>query len=197
MSEARERTTRYQAPGRGYPPKGNEAGFGMAELLIVVGILFVLMSVAVPYVNGFVQNYRTAYDARAIAGQLALARMRAASDSSEARLNFNLTANTYTLQVWNQTFNAYQIEGGVVTLSQGVSFGFGTVTTPAGGQTTIAQTPQIIFNSRGMSVDSSGNAIGTAAIYITSGQGLYFAVTASLAGQPTAWEYNGGTWKPL
>jgi prepilin-type N-terminal cleavage/methylation domain-containing protein len=173
------------------------AGFSLHELMIVVGILLVLMTICLPYVNGFLQDFRTVNDARSIAAQLALARMRAASNSSKARLNFNITANTYQLEVWKSSSNAYQPEGGVANLSQGVTFGFGTITTPAGGQSSIAQTPQIIFNSRGLSVDSSGNVIGTAAIYIGNGHGLYCAVAASLGGQPTAWEYTGTGWKAL
>ena len=74
----------------------------------------------------------------------------------------------------------------------------------AGAQTTIAQTSLITFNSRGLSIDSTstgypigGNPIGTAAIYINDGKGLYFAITANLVGQPAVWEYNGTAWKQL
>lgn len=81
------------------------------------------------------------------------------------------------------------------SLSRAVTFGFGSVIAPAGGRTTIAQSPQIVFNSGGMSVDSSGNPIGAAAIYIGANQGFFCAVTVSIAGQPATWEYHGATWK--
>jgi hypothetical protein len=130
---------------------------------------------------------------------LALARMSAASDFTTARLNFNLTANTYQLEIWSKTAGAYQVEGGVRSLSQNVTFGFGTVTTPVGGQATIAQPSpsQITFNSRGYSVDGSGNPIGTAVIYLQNTRGVVWAVTTSLAGQATARVYNGAAWKQL
>jgi len=170
--------------------------------MIVLGILMILVAAALPYVNNFLQNYRVVGDARGITAQLALARMRATSSSSPARLNFNLSANSYQFEVWNS--GAWQARGGVINLSNGIEFGYGALTTPAGAQTTIAQTSLIMFNSRGLSIDSTstgypigGNPIGTAAIYINDGKGLYFAITANLVGQPAVWEYNGTAWKQL
>jgi prepilin-type N-terminal cleavage/methylation domain-containing protein len=174
-----------------------QSGFSMLELLVVVSITLVLAAIGIPRVAAVVQNYRTVGDARSIASQFALARMRAASNFTRARLNFNLAANTYQLEVWNKTAAAFQIEGAVQSLSQGVTFGFGSIATPAGSQSPIAQTTPITFNSRGITVDGSGNPTGNSAIYITNGNGLYFAVTASLTGQTRAWEYNGTTWNPL
>jgi len=179
------------------PTTKKRAGFSMAEPMVVVGILLILFAAAIPSVQTSLQYYRTVSDARSIAAQLALARMRAASDFTWARLKFNLTANAYQLEVWNKTAAAYQTEGGTFSLSQTVTFGYGSVTAPAGGQTTIAQSPQIVFNSRGLSVDDLGNPIGTAAIYIGNNQGFICAVTASIAGQPAIWEYSGATWNRL
>ena len=179
------------------PRTRKSAGFSMAEPMIVVGILLILFAVAIPSLQTSLQYYRTVSDARSIAAQLALARMRAASDFTWARLNFNLAANTYQLEVWNKAAAAYQVEGPTLHLSQSVTFGYGNVIVPAGGQTTIAQSPQIVFNSRGLSVDGSGNPIGTAAIYIGNNQGFFCAITASIAGQPAIWEYGGATWKRL
>jgi hypothetical protein len=40
-------------------------------------------------------------DARAIASQVALARVRAAADFTQAQINFNLANGTYQLQRWD------------------------------------------------------------------------------------------------
>jgi Tfp pilus assembly protein FimT len=175
----------------------NDWAFTLLEAIVVVAIILVLAAIAIPLMQAALLNYRTVGDARSIASQLGLARMRAASNFTRARLNFNLTANTYQLEVWDKASNAYQVERGVQALSQGVTFGFGNITTPAGSQSTIAQTTPITFNSRGISVDSSGNPTANGAIYITNGHGLCLAVTASVTGQTKAWQWNGTTWNPL
>jgi len=164
--------------------------------MIVVGIVLIILSIALPSVGNFTRNYRIAGDARGIAAQLALARMRAASGATKTRLNFNLAANTYKIEVWNQGSSAYQAdtEGGIHGLSQGIAFGYGTIATPAGQQGAIAQTSPIYFNSRGIAVDSSGNATGNSVIYITNNGGAYCAVAVSVAGQPTAYKYSGAGW---
>jgi prepilin-type N-terminal cleavage/methylation domain-containing protein len=183
--------------------KRENAGFSMIELLIVVAILLIVLAMVIPNMNNMLQNYRALGDTRGIAAQLALARMRAASDFTTARLNFSLTANTYQLEVWSKAANSgaggYQLEGGVHSLSQGIFFGFGSVTAPAGSQSTIAQPSpsQITFDSRGFSVDGSGNPIGTAAIYVQNARGVVCAVSVALAGQATARLYNGSAWSRL
>jgi prepilin-type N-terminal cleavage/methylation domain-containing protein len=187
----------------------HDRGFSLFELVVVIAVMLIVMAFALPNVYAMLRSYRTTNDARSITAQLSLARMRAASKSTPTRLNFNLAANTFQLEVCaslcNQSAAIYVAEGGTQYLSQGNAFGFGSLKVPAGGQTTIAQTPQITFNSRGVSVDSFGNAIGTAAIYITNNQGMICAVTVSVGGQPTAQEFNGtwntqeyyGTWRLL
>jgi Tfp pilus assembly protein FimT len=165
--------------------------------MVVAAVILILLGIALPWINTVLLNYRAVGDSRSIASQLGLARMRAASDFTEARLNFNLTANTYQLEVWSKANSAYQVEGAVQALSPDVSFGFGSITTPAGSQGTITQTTLITFNSRGISVDSSGNPTANGAIYVTNGNGLFFAATASLTGQTRAWQWNGTAWNPL
>jgi Tfp pilus assembly protein FimT len=151
----------------------------------------------IPTLVTVVQNYRVVGDARGIAAQLSLARMRAASEFTQARLNFNTSANTYQLEVWSKSASAFQIEGPVQTLSNRDTFGYGAIATPAGGQTTIAQTQYITFNSRGVSINGAGVPIGTAAIYIINNNGLCLAVTASIAGQPATYEWTGAAWSGL
>ena len=193
QSELEENSSRVAARRRHRAAKAG-SGFTAPEIMIVLGIILIMLSISLPDLIRILQNYRTLGDARSIAAELALARMSAASNYTRSRVSFNLTANTYQVELWSRSSKSYQIEGGVQSLSQGITFGYGNITTPAGGQTTIAQTPQFYFNSRGISVDSSGNAVGTDAIYVTNNNGLTCAITASLSGQPEAWKYNGTTW---
>lgn len=175
------------------------AGFSMIELVIVVAIMLIVAAFAVPNLTAMLRAYRAMNNARGIAAQLSLARMRAASTSAPARLNFNLAANTYQLELCTSLCNTagatYAPEGGVQVLSQGVTFGAGGVGTPPTGLPAVAQSALITFNSRGISVDGLGAPIGTAAIYITNNSGAVYAVTVSIGGQPTARLHSGSTWR--
>jgi Tfp pilus assembly protein FimT len=170
--------------------------------MTALAILLVISAIAIPTAASMLRNYRSMGDIRGIAAQAALARMRAAANFTTARLNFNLTANTYQLEIWDKTANggagAYRPEGAIQSLSQGVTFGYESVTVPAGGQTTISQPspPQITFNSRGYSVNGGGAPIGTAVIYLGDTRNVW-AVTVSLAGQVTTAVFNGSAWSPL
>lgn len=183
-------------------PKTNkrQLGFSMVELMVVVLIFGIILSIAVPSVTTITKSYRITGDTQGIAAQLNLARMRAAALGTRTRVNFNLAANTYQIEVWNKIALAYQLQGGVRNLSQGDTFGFGAIVTPAGQQTPIAQgypgevgCSCIYFNSRGMSIDTNGNATANSAIYLTNNQG-FAAVSVSLAGQPTEYKFTGAAW---
>ena len=167
-------------------------GFSMVELVIAVLIIITVSAMAIPKFVSVTQDARMANDIRSISAQIFLARMRAASAGNKSRLNFNTAANTYQIEVWNGT--AWAIYGGTTNLATGDTFGYGSITTPAGQQSSIAQTTPIYFNSRGMATDSSGNATANSAIYFTNIRGQYAAVAVSIAGQPTSYTYTGSAW---
>ncbi len=174
-------------------PKADASrGYSLVELVIAVFIIITIAGIAIPKVVTVTQNVRMANDIRSISAQIFLARMRAASAGAKSRLNFNTAANTYQIEVWNGT--AWAIYGGATNLSTGDTFGYGSITTPAGQQSSIAQTTPIYFNSRGMATDSSGNATASSAIYFTNIRGQYAAVAVSIAGQPTSYTYSGSAW---
>ena len=96
--------------------------------------------------------------------------------------------------LYNNTSSSYVNEGGTQNLSSGNSFSYGSISTPAGSQSPIAQSTAIIFNSRGIPVDAGGSPTGNYAIYLSSGTGLYYAVTVSVTGTSNIWVYSGGAW---
>jgi prepilin-type N-terminal cleavage/methylation domain-containing protein len=76
-------------------PKPNSTrGFSLIELLIVVAIMMVILSFSVMNLRKAMLSFKAASDARGIASQLSLAHMRAASEFTQARVNFNLSAGT-------------------------------------------------------------------------------------------------------
>ena len=171
-----------------------QRGFSLPELMIVLGIMTILLAMAIPSIQATIQSFRLLGDVRGIAALQAQARMRAGSSFSRAEVNFDQAASTYQVEVWCKSASAYVPEGGAHSLSQGDVYGYAPLTTPAGGQTTIGQTTQIIFNSRGQCVDGTGNVTGNDAIYITNNQGAYLAVTVSPTGRTLVWKYVGNTW---
>lgn len=169
-------------------------GYSLVELVIAVFIIIVVAGIAIPKGVTVTQNVRMANDIRSISAQIFLARMRAASAGARSRLNFNTAANTYQIEVFNSNTNTWTIYGGTTNLSTGDTFGYGSITTPAGQQSSIAQTTPIYFNSRGMATDSSGTAKPDSAIYFTNIRGQNAAIAVSIAGQPTSYTYTGSAW---
>jgi prepilin-type N-terminal cleavage/methylation domain-containing protein len=181
-----------------------QRGFTVVELVTVVFIFVVIAAIAVPSLMNISQSFRMTGDTRAIVAQIYLARMRAASLGTRTRLNVNLVANTYQIDFWNKTTSAYQLDTntGVFNLSSGDSFGYGTITTPVGQQTTIAQGYSgetgtgcgcIYFNSRGITTDSVGNPLVTSGLYVTNGRG-FSGIAVSIAGQVTTYTLSGSSW---
>ncbi len=171
--------------------------------------MMVIMVIALPNMQTYLNSYRTAGDARAIAAQISLAKMRAAAEFTDARVNFNSfaknsTTSTYQYQVeiYNQSTSAWAIDQtgstntGVQNLSNNTLYGYGTVSTPAGTQSPISNSGTIEFNSRGIPVTSGLVATGNSAVYINDGNSTYYAVTVSPSGNIQIWQTHGtgSTW---
>lgn len=177
------------------PGLRNPQGFSLLELIVVLSITLIVIVMGFPLVNSALKNYQLSGSAKGIANQLSLAKMRASADFTKTRLTFNLSQNSYQLETWKKSASAFQVEGGVLSLPPGVTFGYGAITTPAGGQSTILQTTPITFNSRGIPIDSGGVPVGNSAIYLGNAIGHYWAVTASVSGHVKVWRYEGTAWK--
>src|SRR5262249_43941297 len=127
---------------------------------------------------------------------------------TQARLYFDLAANSYHLETYNKASSAFQIEGGVQNLTGNDSYSYGAVSTPAGTQTSIGEPPAcldgtgnsiantacILFNSRGVPVDNTGASTSNDAVYLSDGSGGVFSVTVSPSGRIVVWRYIGSTW---
>jgi Tfp pilus assembly protein FimT len=175
-------------------------GFSLVELSAVVFIFMVIVAIAVPNVMELLRTNRLTGDARGLARQLSLARQRAGAEFTWAEIVINTAATpvSYTLQLCSTkatstctTFTP-DTQGGTQYLSTTTTLGFGNSTGAAGGQTTAAQTTTVIFNSRGIPIDTTGAPIVTDTIYLTDTGGNACAVSLTLSGHVNAWIYNGG-----
>jgi hypothetical protein len=161
----------------------------MLAAILVIGIVAAMV---LPATGSSLAAYRFRGDGQAIANLLALAKMRAAAQSTHARLFVNRADNTYSMQVWTRPAGPWVTDGGGVQLSRGVTFAAGVITTPPPTQATMALAPAckgddmmdvanttcIVFNSRGVPINSASVPTGGNALYLTDGTGVY-AVTVT------------------
>lgn len=174
------------------------AGLTLPELIVNLAIISVLTATTVPAVSKTIQTFKITGAARSIASQLTLSRMRAASSFTQGEVSFNTSNGSFQIKLFNKTTNAFAPDStGMQYLIPGITFGYGSITTPAGTQTSIAQSTQIIFNSRGIPVDNTGAPTGAYAIYLKNQVGQYYAVTVSVNSAIYIWRYNGSGWNQV
>jgi len=179
-------------------------GFSLIELLIVLAITGLMVAFAIPAATPAARGYRLAGDARALAHNVSLAKMRAASAFTRTRLRADPSARTYYIESWDAATSAWVPDGNIERLSSGVTFDFlGLDTAPPNTQTTIAlpgpcfdaASPPvaiagshcIVYNSRGVPVNpDTGAPVGGNALYITDGSAVY-GTTVSATGLTTLW----------
>jgi prepilin-type N-terminal cleavage/methylation domain-containing protein len=172
-----------------------QAGFSIVELLVVLAIAGVIAAMALPSATTVLADLRLHNDARAIHNLLSLAKMRAAAKFTRVRLYCDLGAETFVLQDWDGTAKTWVAEEGAQTLSPNVDFDFNGLATPPtdtqdpiglaaackadDGATDVANTSCIVFNSRGIPVNSIGDPDGNGAIYVTDHSTGVYGVTVS------------------
>jgi prepilin-type N-terminal cleavage/methylation domain-containing protein len=175
--------------------RGNrQAGYSTIELLVVLAIAGVLAAMALPSTARTLADVRLHNDARALHNLLSLAKMRASSKFTRVRLNCDLANETFVLETFDKTAGIWVTEENPQTLNTGVDFGFDAMTeAPVDtqdvlGQAALCKAPNgddinntacIVFNSRGIPVDSAGNPDGNGAIYITDHETGVYGVTVS------------------
>ena len=165
-----------------------------------------------PMMKNTIGDFKLSGDARGLTNAVSLAKLRAASDFSQSRLYVDRDDRSFHVEVWSKTAVPpdWVTEGGVISLSSGDSFGFSVVATaPPNTQNAIGQAPPcltrlgaaiantscILFNSRGIPVDSNGvppavgAPTGNDAIYLTDNTAV-FGATISATGLSKLWRTN-------
>lgn len=180
-----------------------QAGLTILEISVTLAVLSIVSAMAIPQFLMFRKDSRTFGDARDLADMVLLAKMRAASNFTHARIYVDTSGNSYHIETWNKTSGSWVVDGVTIPLSTGNTFAFGSLSTPptgtqtsiglapacqalAGGAGTISNTSCIVFNSRGIPVDSNGAPYGDDAFYITDGSTVY-AGTMSVTGLFQLW----------
>jgi prepilin-type N-terminal cleavage/methylation domain-containing protein len=181
---------------------GSARGFSLLEMLMVVGLIGIISAVAVPMMGNSLKYFRLSGDARSTANSIALAKMRAASIYSRTRVYVDLSTRSFRVDYWDKTTSTWIADIGAIYLSQGVNFGFGPVgTAPPNTQSVIGQAPLcktnlgadiantacVMFNSRGLPIDSTGSLPPEVyALYVTDNTAV-FGLTVSSTGMVRTW----------
>jgi hypothetical protein len=176
------------------------------EMVVVIGIIGVVSAIAAPMFNNAIAGFRLGGDARGVSQAAAVAKIRAAADFGRVRVYVDLSGRTYHMEVFEKPSVTYPLgrwltEGGITTLSTGVSFGYSPITAPpAGTQGIIGQAPLcvndaganiantacIIFNSRGVPVDNTFGPTQADALYVRDTSAVY-GITIAATGLLRVW----------
>jgi Tfp pilus assembly protein FimT len=186
----------------------NSDGFSMIELLIVLVMTITMAALIIPTTSSLFGNLRLSGDARGLSNSIALAKMRAAADFTRARLYADIAARTYHVERYQKTGTpGWVAEGGPTLLSYNVNLSPGSLTTPPPNTQTallpappcldnagavIANTACIVFNSRGVPIDSTLSPTADDALYVTDGAGVY-GVTVAATGLIRTWKSSSAT----
>jgi Tfp pilus assembly protein PilE len=179
----------------------SESGFTVMETVIVVCLVGIVSAIAVPMFGNVLAGFRLSGDARSVANAIALAKMRAASNFSRARLYVDLTSDTHHVESWDKGTSTWIAESSDEALKTGVSFGYDIIgAAPPNTQGTIAQAPAclddagvaiantacVMFNSRGVPIDASLAPTALDAVYLTDGSAVY-GITVAATGMLRTW----------
>jgi prepilin-type N-terminal cleavage/methylation domain-containing protein len=178
-------------------------GYSLIEILIVVAIIGIVSAIAVPQVTNMMGYLKLDGDARNLRNAVSLARMQAAANFSQMRVFLDTTTNGYHLETQTTT-TPWTATGGTTFLTTASeSYGFGVVgQPPPNTQAAIAQAPAcmdnatppaaiansrcIVFNSRGIPIDTTGAPTGNYALYMTDGTAVY-GLTVSATSSIKLW----------
>jgi prepilin-type N-terminal cleavage/methylation domain-containing protein len=181
-----------------------QSGFTLIETLFVVAMICVIGAIAVPQLTNSIAYFRLSGDARSVSNAIALTKMRAASNFSKTRLYVSLGGRWHRLERADaSTPPHWTVDGGTTYLSTNTAFGYGVVSTPPPSTqgtigealpckdntgTDIANTACVIFNSRGVPIDSSGSSTSLHAVYLTDGTASVYGVTVAATGMIRMWQ---------
>lgn len=78
--------------------KENPPGFTLIELMVALAIIAIMMVAAVPAVNSYMSRHALQYASDELYGDIQLARMRAARNNQQCKIQFNVpAANQYSI----------------------------------------------------------------------------------------------------
>jgi prepilin-type N-terminal cleavage/methylation domain-containing protein len=179
-----------------------DQGFTLIEVLVVIAILSILLTVAIPGFSRWLPNYRLKGAARDLYSNLQLAKMGAVKERGEWAVVFSAGSNRYQVVSGgadrSYSTTADNVVEKTVNLNDygsEVAYGAGSATSGILG-TSIAdvisfQSPDdvVVFNSRGMINGNGGYA------YLQNSRKTVYGVGTWPSGAVVLRKWSGSTWK--
>jgi Tfp pilus assembly protein FimT len=181
--------------------RGQEDGFTLFELVLTCSLVLVIGAISVPMTGNALTQFKLSGDARGVANTISVAKMRAAAHFTRTRVFVDLSDGTYHLETFDKDAGTWETSSGTTYLSAGNSFGLEAIeNAPPNSQTEIDQAPLcldddgeaignsacVIFNSRGIPVDTTNTPTVADALYVTNGETV-FGATVSATGLIRLW----------
>ena len=175
---------------------GEDKGFSMVELVMLVGMIVIMMAISIPMLSSSMRDMQLVADARSIASTLTVAKLTATSQMTHCRLSFDLTNNEWQIEKLNRSNGQFELQQDTNQLSRGVAnsgitFKTSSDSAPSGFPT--SSSSAITFNSRGIPIDGAGVPTASNIIYLSKNPSDY-AVSVSLAGKVQLWRLAEGQW---
>ena len=172
----------------GLPANGGARGalgFTMIEVMVVMVILAILSSIAIPGFSRWLPNYRLKGAARDFYSNLQLAKSGAIRDRADWAVE--LSGNTYivTRDGSGTPFKTVNL----TDYGSNVSFGAGSSTPSAGAVTADSENP-VVFNSRGFTTNED-----PILAYLTNSRNTSYAVGTLVSGAVVLRKWNGSGWE--
>ena len=172
---------------------------------MVVAILGVISAIAVPQMSGMMGFLKIDGDARSLKNAVSLARMQAAANFAQTRVYLDTSTNGYHIETQSSS-SPWTVSGGTTYLSTNTeAYSYGVVSQPppntqgaiqqapacknnATPPADIANTRCIVFNSRGIPIDSTGAPTANYAMYLTDNSSAVYGVTISATSAIKLWK---------
>jgi prepilin-type N-terminal cleavage/methylation domain-containing protein len=167
------------------------SGFTMIEVLVVIVILAILSSLAIPGFTRWLPNYRLKGAVRDLYSNLQLAKAGAIRDRVDWAIEFP-GGNTYRVVArWGTDEVGEYKTVSLAEYGSGVSFGAGGAGASIdGGSLTAIPANPIVFNSRGFTTDEAA-----VFAYLTNNKNTSFTVGTWASGAVVLRKWNGSDWE--